>query len=62
MNIFESTPVYPIPSRYWQSVAKCKFFSVLTAFHLFRQLGECHVENHDLSSLLVLTSVGEPVA
>ena len=63
-TVFESTPVYPTPSRYWQTVEKHKitqFYSAPTAIRLLRRLGHHHVEYHDLSSLRVLGSVGEPI-
>lgn len=63
-TVFESTPVYPTPSRYWQTVEKHKltqFYSAPTAIRLLRRLGEHHVQNYDLSSLRVLGSVGEPI-
>lgn len=63
-TVFESTPVYPTPSRYWETVAKHKitqFYSAPTAIRLLRRLGAHHVEGHDLSSLRVLGSVGEPI-
>ncbi|EJU01370.1 acetate--CoA ligase [Dacryopinax primogenitus] len=63
-TIFESTPVYPTPSRYWETVDKHKitqFYSAPTAIRLLRRLGEHHVEGYDLSSLRVLGSVGEPI-
>lgn len=63
-TVFESTPVYPTPSRYWQTVEKHKltqFYSAPTAIRLLRRLGSHHVENHDLSTLRVLGSVGEPI-
>ncbi|EDR02821.1 acetate--CoA ligase [Laccaria bicolor S238N-H82] len=63
-TVFESTPVYPTPSRYWQTVEKHKltqFYTAPTAIRLLRRLGAHHVENHDLSSLRVLGSVGEPI-
>ena len=63
-TVFESTPVYPTPSRYWQTVQKHKltqFYSAPTAIRLLRRLGSRHVENHDLSSLRVLGTVGEPI-
>ena len=62
--VFESTPVYPTPSRYWQTVEKHKltqFYSAPTAIRLLRRLGEQHVQGHDLSSLRILGSVGEPI-
>lgn len=63
-TVFESTPVYPTPSRYWQTVEKHKltqFYSAPTAIRLLRRLGHHHVEPHDLSTLRVLGSVGEPI-
>ncbi len=63
-TVFESTPVYPTPSRYWQTVDKHKltqFYSAPTAIRLLRRLGEHHVQDHDLGSLRVLGSVGEPI-
>ena len=63
-TVFESTPVYPTPSRYWECVEKHKitqFYSAPTAIRLLRRLGSHHVENYDLSSLRVLGSVGEPI-
>ena len=63
-TVFESTPVYPTPSRYWQTVEKHKitqFYTAPTAIRLLRRLGEHHVTGHDLSTLRVLGSVGEPI-
>ncbi|KAL5478505.1 ACS2 [Sanghuangporus weigelae] len=63
-TVFESTPVYPTPSRYWQYVEKHKithFYSAPTAIRLLRRLGHQHVSGYDLSSLRVLGSVGEPI-
>ncbi|KAK0224365.1 hypothetical protein IW262DRAFT_1268876 [Armillaria fumosa] len=63
-TVFESTPVYPTPSRYWQTVEKhglTQFYSAPTAIRLLRRLGAHHVQGHDLSTLRVLGSVGEPI-
>lgn len=62
--IFESTPVYPTPSRYWQMVDQHKltqFYTAPTSIRLLRRLGEEHLARHDLSSLRVIGSVGEPI-
>ncbi|CAG8525053.1 5376_t:CDS:2 [Racocetra fulgida] len=62
--LFESTPVYPSPSRYWEVVAKHKitqFYTAPTAIRLLRKFGREHVDPHDLSSLRVIGSVGEPI-
>lgn len=63
-TIFESTPVYPTPSRYWEAVAKHKitqFYTAPTAIRLLRRLGEEHTKGHDLSTLRTIGSVGEPI-
>jgi len=63
-TVFESTPVYPNPGRYWDTVSKhglTQFYSSPTAVRLLRKLGHQHVTPHDLSSLRVLGSVGEPI-
>lgn len=63
-TIFESTPVYPTPSRYWESVAKHKitqFYTAPTAIRLLRRLGEEHIKGHDISTLRTIGSVGEPI-
>lgn len=63
-TVFESTPIYPTPSRYWQTVDKYKltqFYSAPTAIRLLRRLGAEHVQQYDLSSLRVIGTVGEPI-
>ncbi|CAH7687682.1 acetyl-CoA synthetase [Phakopsora pachyrhizi] len=63
-TVFESTPIYPDPSRYWQSVEKYKltqFYTAPTAIRLLKKLGDSYVENFDLSSLRTIGSVGEPI-
>jgi acetyl-CoA synthetase len=63
--IFESTPVYPDPSRYWKAVQQHKltqFYTAPTAIRLLRKFGEQHVKNHDLTTLRTIGSVGEPIA
>jgi len=62
--LFESTPLYPTPSRYWQAVETHRlthFYSAPTAIRLLRRLGHHHVEGHELTSLRVLGTVGEPI-
>jgi acetyl-CoA synthetase len=63
-TVFESTPVYPTPSRYWQVVQQHKitqFYTAPTAIRLLRRMGEQHVKDYDLSSLRVIGTVGEPI-
>lgn len=63
-TIFESTPVYPDASRYWDFVDKHKitqFYTAPTAIRLLRKMGDKYVKDKDLSSLRVIGSVGEPI-
>jgi len=62
--VFEGTPAYPSFSRYWDIVDKHKlthFYVAPTAIRLLKKAGDQHF-HHDLSSLRVLGSVGEPIA
>jgi acetyl-CoA synthetase len=62
--LFESTPIYPTPSRYWEVVAKHKItqlYTAPTAIRLLRRFGDDYVKGHDLSSLRIIGSVGEPI-
>ncbi|EKM57151.1 uncharacterized protein PHACADRAFT_119425 [Phanerochaete carnosa HHB-10118-sp] len=63
-TVFESTPTYPTPARFWETVDRHRlthFHTAPTAVRLLRRLGESHVQNADLSSLRVIGSVGEPI-
>jgi acetyl-CoA synthetase len=62
--VFEGTPAYPSFSRYWDIVDHHKlthFYVAPTAIRLLKRAGDHHI-HHDLSSLRVLGSVGEPIA
>ncbi|KAI8341597.1 acetyl-coenzyme A synthetase [Choanephora cucurbitarum] len=62
--LFESTPTYPDPSRFWSLIQKHKitqFYTAPTAIRALRRLGDQWLENYDLSSLRVIGSVGEPI-
>jgi acetyl-CoA synthetase len=62
--VFEGTPAYPSFSRYWDIVEQQKlthFYVAPTAIRLLKRAGDQHI-HHDLSSLRVLGSVGEPIA
>ncbi|XP_072129829.1 acetyl-coenzyme A synthetase 2-like, mitochondrial isoform X1 [Mobula birostris] len=62
--LFESTPVYPNPGRYWEMVERMKinqFYGAPTAIRLLLKYGDEWVKSHDRSSLKVLGSVGEPI-
>jgi acetyl-CoA synthetase len=62
--IFEGAPDYKDPSTWWKIVEKYrvnKFYTAPTAVRLFMRYGEQWPEVHDLSSLKILGSVGEPI-
>uniref|UniRef100_T1JJS3 Acetyl-coenzyme A synthetase n=1 Tax=Strigamia maritima TaxID=126957 RepID=T1JJS3_STRMM len=62
--LFESTPVYPDPGRYWETVQRLKlthFYGAPTAIRLLIKHGDSWVKKYDRSSLRVLASVGEPL-
>jgi acetyl-CoA synthetase len=62
--MFEGVPTYPGPDRFWKIVADYKvsiFYTAPTAIRALMRLGEEHPERHDLSSLRLLGSVGEPI-
>lgn len=62
--MFEGVPSYPDYGRFWDIVQKHKvtqFYTAPTAIRALAKQGTEFVEKHDLSSLKVLGSVGEPI-
>ncbi|KAK2824728.1 hypothetical protein Q5P01_021903 [Channa striata] len=62
--LFESTPVYPNPGRYWEMVQRLgitQFYGAPTALRLLLKYDESWVKKYDRSSLRMLGSVGEPI-
>ena len=62
--MFEGVPTFPDAGRFWEVCAKHKetqFFTAPTAIRSLMGLGAEWVEKHDLSSLKLLGSVGEPI-
>uniref|UniRef100_A0A672GJJ2 Acetyl-coenzyme A synthetase n=1 Tax=Salarias fasciatus TaxID=181472 RepID=A0A672GJJ2_SALFA len=62
--LFESTPIYPDPGRYWDMVQRLKinqFYGAPTAIRLLLKYGDDWVKKYDRSSLKTLGSVGEPI-
>ncbi|WP_299522481.1 acetate--CoA ligase [Winogradskyella sp.] len=62
--MFEGVPSYPDFGRFWEIVEKHKinqFYTAPTAIRALAKHGTELVEKHDLSSLKVLGSVGEPI-
>lgn len=62
--LFEGVPSYPDHGRFWDVIDKHKVTQLYTAPTAIRALAKeniSYVENHDLSSLKVIGSVGEPI-
>jgi acetyl-CoA synthetase len=62
--MFEGVPSYPDYDRFWEVCAKHKvnqFYTAPTAIRALQKHPTSLVEKHDLSSLKVLGSVGEPI-
>uniref|UniRef100_A0A669D0C9 Acetyl-coenzyme A synthetase n=1 Tax=Oreochromis niloticus TaxID=8128 RepID=A0A669D0C9_ORENI len=62
--LFESTPIYPDPGRYWDMVERLKinqFYGAPTAIRLLLKYGDQWVNKYDRSTLKTLGSVGEPI-
>ncbi len=62
--LFEGVPSYPNYDRFWAVVEKYNvnnFYTAPTAIRAIAKEGDEWVEKHDLSSLRVLGSVGEPL-
>ncbi|XP_077367667.1 acetyl-coenzyme A synthetase 2-like, mitochondrial isoform X1 [Festucalex cinctus] len=62
--LFESTPIYPDPGRYWEMVERLRinqFYGAPTAIRLLLKYGDQWVRKYDRSSLRTLGSVGEPI-
>jgi len=62
--MFEGVPTYPDNDRFWQIVEKFKvsiFYTAPTAIRAIARFGTDPIKKHDLSSLRLLGSVGEPI-
>jgi acetyl-CoA synthetase len=62
--MFEGVPTYPDVGRFWAVCAKHKvnqFYTAPTAIRALMAHGSEPVDKHDLSSLKVLGTVGEPI-
>jgi acetyl-CoA synthetase len=62
--MFEGVPTFPDAGRFWQIVEKFKatiFYTAPTAIRSLIRLGEEWPNKHDLSTLRMLGSVGEPI-
>ncbi len=62
--MFEGVPTYPNPDRFWEMIEKYRvniFYTAPTALRSLMREGDGWVKKHDLSSLRLLGSVGEPI-
>jgi acetyl-CoA synthetase len=62
--IYEGTPDYPDKDRWWSIIEKHKvdiLYTSPTAIRSHMKWGPEHAEKHDLSSLRLLGTVGEPI-
>jgi acetyl-CoA synthetase len=62
--MYEGGPNYPKEDRFWDMIERhkvTKFYTAPTAIRAFMKWGDEHVEKHDLSSLKLLGTVGEPI-
>jgi len=62
--MYEGTPTHPAPDRFWDIIERHRvtiFYTAPTAIRTFIRLGDEHPRKHDLSSLRLLGTVGEPI-
>lgn len=62
--MYEGAPTHPYPNRWWQMIENYGiniFYTAPTAIRGLMRFGDAWVKRHDLSSLRLLGSVGEPI-
>ncbi|MBX3317830.1 MAG: acetate--CoA ligase [Phycisphaeraceae bacterium] len=62
--MYEGAPNFPREDRFWDIIERHKvtqFYTAPTAIRAFMKWGDEHPKKHDLSSLRILGSVGEPI-
>ncbi|MFA7626153.1 MAG: acetate--CoA ligase [Candidatus Kapaibacterium sp.] len=62
--IVEGAPDFPMPDRWWGIIEKYRvniLYTAPTAIRLFMKYGPEYPRKHDLSSLRILGTVGEPI-
>ncbi|MBW2057349.1 MAG: acetate--CoA ligase [Deltaproteobacteria bacterium] len=62
--MFEGVPNYPKPDRFWEVAEKHRvsiFYTAPTAIRAIMRQGDEWVRKHDLTSIRLLGSVGEPI-
>lgn len=62
--LYEGAPTTPTMDRFWEMIERHKitvFYTAPTAIRTFMRLGTEYPKKHDMSSLRLLGSVGEPI-
>ena len=62
--MYEGAPDWPERDRFWEIVARygvTVFYTAPTAIRAFMKWGDAHPARHDLSTLRLLGTVGEPI-
>ncbi|MBI2606748.1 MAG: acetate--CoA ligase [Deltaproteobacteria bacterium] len=62
--LYEGAPNYPRPDRFWDMIERHKvtiFYTAPTAIRAFMRAGDEFPKKHDMSSLRLLGTVGEPI-
>lgn len=62
--LYEGAPTFPDAGRFWKMIEAHKisiFYTAPTAIRAFIKMGDQYVDGHDLSSLRLLGTVGEPI-
>jgi acetyl-CoA synthetase len=62
--MYEGAPNWPEPDRFWRLIEDygvTVFYTAPTAIRAFMRWGDEHPQRHDLSSLRLLGTVGEPI-
>ena len=62
--MYEGTPDYPAPDRWWAIVERygvTVLYTTPTAVRMLIRFGDEYVKRHDLSTLRLIHSVGEPI-
>ena len=62
--LFEGTPDFPAKDRWWEMIERhgvTILYTTPTAVRMFMKFGEEWINKHDLSTLRILGTVGEPI-
>lgn len=62
--MYEGAPNHPTPDRFWDIIERHRvsiFYTAPTAIRAFMRWGDEHPKGHDLTSLRLLGTVGEPI-